>query len=663
MNLMPEGFSIITDKKQAFIRVLIIDDNTDDHLRIIRELDKEFGRVQIEPVRSEEELERAMDEFPFDVAVTDFQLQWGDGIHITRRLKSRFPWRPVVMFTATGSEEIAVHAMKEGLSDYVLKSPQNYSKLRAAVAAASGHNRMRSRAREVESRLQDLLNRLQVGVFRADLDGCLSEANPGFLELMEIPSGEQVESLNLRNLLPSEGEFLILSQTLDSTGHAQWPEIPLRRRGGKVLWASLSIALNRYPDGRLFMDGLIENVSDRKMAEEALKQSEDNLRQAQKMEAIGRLAGGIAHDFNNILTAINGYSDLLMQTLDSPEILKSGLEEIKRAGTRAASLTRQLLMFSRKQILQPDILDINQVLVDQNKMLRRLIGEHIELVTLLGADLPCIKLDPVQLEQIILNLAINARDAMEGGGILTIETACGTPPDSHQPRDSGRSSQWVRLSVKDNGSGIDKATLAQIFEPFFTTKPGKLGTGMGLASVYGIVKQNDGCIQVSSEPGEGTVFHIYLPTSEESLDPSDNIPTQVVEQVAGGTETVLLAEDEEAVRNLVLRLLTESGYRVLEAHGGDEALNLCRSHEGAIDLLITDLVMPRMSGRELAQAAHVMRPEMPILYISGYTEDLTIRQGISSAEVHFLAKPFTASMLRQKVRGILDLHRKETNHA
>ncbi len=652
----------MTEDKDAFIRVLIIDDNPDDRLLVIRELDREFGRLQIEQVRNQTELDKALDEFPFDVAVTDYQLLWSNGIKVTEEIKKRFPWRPVIMFTATGNEEIAVRAMKAGLSDYVLKSQRNYNQLRSAVSAASGIFHARTRTREVENRLQDLLNRLNVGVFRADLEGKLFEANPGFLELLGIPREEPVQSLDLRSLFSSDAEFLALTRTLQANGHAQWPEMPLRKRNERVIWASLSIVLNRYADGKLFMDGLIENVTERKRAEEALKQSEDNLRHSQKMEAIGRLAGGIAHDFNNILTAINGYSDLLLHALDSPETLMTGLEEIKRAGGRAASLTRQLLMFSRKQILQPDVLDLNQLLVGQNKMLRRLIGENIELVTLLGCDLPLIKLDAVQLEQIILNLVINARDAINEGGIITIETAAAAPPESLLNCEPNASTDWVLLSVKDNGSGMDKNTLSHIFEPFFTTKPGMQGTGMGLASVYGIVKQNNGCIQVTSEPGEGTTFRIYFPASSEKAS-SDASLANPAKPAQGGTETVLLAEDEEAVRNLIMRLLTESGYRVLEAHGGDEALNLCQAEEGPIDLLITDLVMPRMSGRELAMAVHSMHPDMPILYISGYTEDIAIRRGISSAEVHFLAKPFTAEMLRQKVRGILDLHRKGKQYA
>jgi PAS domain S-box-containing protein len=363
------------------------------------------------------------------------------------------------------------------------------------------------------------------------------------------------------------------------------------------------------------------------------------LRQAQKMEAVGRLAGGIAHDFNNLLTAIAGYSEFLIGGLDD-ERLRRHADEIKKAADRAASLTGQLLAFSRRQVLQPRVLDLNAVVSDMDMMLRRLIGEDVELVTLLEPELGSVRADPTQVEQVIVNLAVNARDAMPHGGSVTIETA-------NVSTDAG---DFVELRMSDTGVGMTDDERQQLFDPFFTTKEG--GTGLGLATVYGIVEQSGGTIDVDSAPGLGSSFRILLPRADEPAE----APAPAIGGAAPctGHETILLVEDETVVRQLVAEILESSGYSVLQAGDGPSALELLRRHTGPLELLVTDVVMPGMSGPEVAQAVTSMRPGTQVLYTSGYTDQAIGHHGVLEPDVAFLQKPFSADDLNRKVRALLD---------
>jgi PAS domain S-box-containing protein len=401
---------------------------------------------------------------------------------------------------------------------------------------------------------------------------------------------------------------------------------------------------------------IISQGIERKRAEEALHASEEQLRQSQKLEAVGQLAGGVAHDFNNLLTVINGYSDLLLRKLNQGDPLRLNIEEIKKAGERAASLTRQLLAFSRRQVLQPKVLKLNAVVSDVDKMLRRLIGEDIDLLTVLEPSLGQIKADPGQIEQVILNLAVNARDAMPQGGKLTIETR-NVHLDNQYARKhlSIRPGHYVMLAVSDTGCGMDSETQAHMFEPFFTTKGQGKGTGLGLSTVYGIVKQSGGNIWVYSEVGKGTTFKVYLPRIDEVVESEEARDTPG--ELPQGRETVLLTEDEEQVRRMTRVILEMSGYQVLEAKSGDEALSIYKQHEGQIDLVMTDVVMPQMSGRELARNLETLHPGIKVLYMSGYTDDAIVRHGLLDQEIVFLQKPFTPDALTRKVREVLDAAR------
>ncbi len=382
------------------------------------------------------------------------------------------------------------------------------------------------------------------------------------------------------------------------------------------------------------------------------REKEEQLRQSQKMEAVGQLAGGIAHDFNNLLTAITGYSQLTLRGLHPQDPLRGNIEEIKKAGDRAASLTRQLLAFSRKQVLQPKVLDLNAVVSEIEKMLQRLIGENIELRTVLAPELGSIRGDPGQIEQVIMNLAVNARDAMENGGKLTIETQNVCLDEAFSQHLAAIPGSYVMLAVCDTGIGMDEQTQKRIFDPFFTTKELGKGTGLGLSTVYGIVKQSGGNIWIHSEVGQGTIFKIYLPRVEEEVE--EYKITQESPEALQGRETILLAEDEDIVRHLVRDLLKSSGYQVLEAANGGAALLLCERHPGPIQLMITDVVMPEMSGRELKDRLAHIRPEMKVLFMSGYTDDTIVRHGILESEIAFLQKPFTPNALALKVREVLD---------
>ncbi|HBB88277.1 MAG TPA: hypothetical protein DC047_11735 [Blastocatellia bacterium] len=394
----------------------------------------------------------------------------------------------------------------------------------------------------------------------------------------------------------------------------------------------------------------VENVTliERDHAKEA------QLRQSQKMDAIGQLAGGVAHDFNNLLTVINGYSDLALRRLADGDKLAKPLREISKAGARAAGLTRQLLAFSRRQMLQAKVLDLNAVVTEMDTMLQRLIGEDVDLVTILKPALGQIKADPGQLEQVMLNLVVNARDAMPQGGKITIETGHAYLDEAYAREHAGvRCGHHIVLTISDTGSGMDAETQKRIFDPFFTTKEVGKGTGLGLATVYGIVKQSEGSIWVYSELGTGTTFKVYLPRVDEVVEGEELAGNR--RSVPGGSETILLVEDEDLVRDLAVEILEEFGYVVITAANGEEGLRICKEFAGGIDLLISDVVMPRMSGRELAQHISVLRPETKVLFMSGYTDDAIVRHGILEEDMAFIQKPFLPDALARKAREVLDI--------
>jgi PAS domain S-box-containing protein len=440
---------------------------------------------------------------------------------------------------------------------------------------------------------------------------------------------------------------LVRAAAQDALAGEQPYEIDHRivRPDGTVRWVHEQADVVRGENGRpAALIGTVQDITDRKSLEEQLLQ-------AQKMDAMGRLAGGVAHDFNNLLTAILGYADIVLRRLEADHPLRRKAEEIKKAGERAAALTRQLLVFSRKQVMQTRVVSLNDVVTELERMLRRIIGEDVQLATALASDLGRIRADPAQLEQILLNLAVNARDAMPSGGLLVLETANAELDAAYAREHVGVvPGSYVMLVVSDTGVGMSEETRRHIFEPFFTTKERGKGTGLGLATVYGIVQQSGGHVIVESEAGQGATFRIFLPRVK-SAGP---IPLFQEGGSPAGSETILLVEDEPLVRSMTREILEISGYRVLEADGGEAALRLCDDFAGNIDLMLTDVVMPKMSGRELADRVSSSRPGMRVLYASGYTDEVIAHHGVLEPGTEFIHKPFTPETLSLKVRQVLD---------
>ena len=459
-------------------------------------------------------------------------------------------------------------------------------------------------------------------------------------------SREEFLRMRLKNLTSKEDQprleaFLDIAGGENQHGYSAWRHVS---KSGEEFEVEAILREVSY-GGRPAVLAVLIDVSQKRLLEE-------QLRQAQKMEAVGMLAGGIAHDFNNLLTIITGYSQLVLNALPPRDGNRGAVEQIMKAGERAAALTRQLLSFSRRQVMQPKVLDANQLVGGLGVMLRRLIGEDIDLRLVLGPELGRVNADPGQLEQVIMNLTVNARDAMPQGGTLTIETSNVELDDNYvRTHISVRPGPYVLLAISDTGTGMDPQTRSRLFEPFFTTKGQGRGTGLGLSIVFGIVKQSGGNIEIYSEPGRGTSVKVYLPRV-------DNAASLEPEQTAGatdrGSETILLVEDEEMVRKLVRDTLERHGYRVLDAPGPVEAQKIIQSFKSPIHLMITDVVMPKMGGRELAERVAVQRPDMKVLYMSGYTDNAVVNSGVLGHEMPFLQKPFSPLVLARKVRELLE---------
>jgi two-component system, cell cycle sensor histidine kinase and response regulator CckA len=501
--------------------------------------------------------------------------------------------------------------------------------------------------RASEARHRSLVESAVYGMYRSSLDGKFLDVNPALVKMLGYSSAEELMAVDMARdiYLDSDHRAAVINAYRES-GCLESCELRWKRKDGRSITVRLSGNVFKNEQGdTLGFEMIAEDVSERRALEEQLRQS-------QKMEAVGRLAGGIAHDFNNLLTVMKGYSELMLDELDAADPLRTEVDEVKKAADRAAALTRQLLAFSRQQVLAPKVLDLNSVVGNMDKLLRRLLGEDIDLFTVLEPGLARVKADPGQVEQVIMNLAVNARDAMPNGGKLTIETA-NVDLDENYIRDhaSVKPGAYVMVAVTDTGSGMTDKVKSRIFEPFFTTKEIGKGTGLGLSTVYGIIKQSGGYIWVYSEVGIGSTFKAYLP----AVDAPAELPAGTTQPPARrGSETVLLVEDEDGVRALMRQVLHKHGYNVLESRHGGEALLMCERHSGKIDLLLTDVVLEQMSGRELAERLIKVRPEMKVLYVSGYADDAIVHHGVLNAGVAFLQKPFTTEALARKIRYVLD---------
>jgi PAS domain S-box-containing protein len=502
--------------------------------------------------------------------------------------------------------------------------------------------------RRSESNFRSLVTNAPYGICRCDSRGHLVDVNPAMVSLLGYESAGDLIGRNLSTLYSEGQQWFALADFLRTRKEFKGVDCEWARKDGSTTSVRLSGRAISDESKNVTFEIFTEDVTERRALEQQLRQS-------QKMEAIGRLAGGIAHDFNNLLMVISGYSEFLLERLGPDQTLRGPAKEIATAAERATSLTRQLLAFSRKQMLTPKVLDLNAVVTENLKMLTRLIGEDIDLVMIPGPELGAVKADPGQVEQVILNLAVNARDAMPQGGRLTIETANVTLDEAyarvHSPVQPG---EYTMLAITDTGVGMDSDTQSHIFEPFFTTK-GPKGTGLGLSTVYGIVKQSGGYIWVYSEPGKGTSFKIYMPhVTAEEVAAVEQPAAVVSAPVETPRETILVVEDEVNLRRLTRQFLENQGYDVVEAADGAAAVQICVAHQGAIHLLLTDVIMPGMNGRELAQRVSEIRPNMKVLYMSGYTENAIGHNGTLDAGITLLQKPFTLQALKAKVREVLD---------
>lgn len=635
------------------LRVLLVEDNVTDAKLLIMELRKTHPEVEFERVDTEEAVRAALESSTWDIVISDWSMPKFSALEALALLQSTGLDLPFIIASGTIGEEAAVEAMRAGAHDYVLKD--KLARLVPAVEREIRDAKAREEHRRQEARFRALIEKSSEGIIITSIETGWVYISPAAALIFGKSHDELVGKKILDFAHPDDRESLVhaTGRTLkEKTVAAEFRIVDAK---GATRWVT-STSTNHLDDPTLHaIVTNLRDITERKIAAETLRKTEEHLRQAQKMEAVGRLAGGIAHDFNNVLSVILSYSEILVADLKVGDPMRDDLEEIRRAGKRAAELTRHLLMFSRQQVLEPRVLDLSELLAGMDKMLQRLLGEDVNLVFSRTQQLGKVRADPSSIEQVIMNLVVNARDAMPTGGKLTIETA-NVFVDEENLRAFGCRSTGphIVLSVSDTGIGMDENTQSHIFEPFFTTKARDRGTGLGLSTVFGIVEQSGGCVSVSSELGKGTTFKIYLPCEDGA--PQVERPIAVA-TTSHGTETILLVEDEDQVRTVARGVLLRNGYTVLDARNAGEALLLCEKHPGQIHLLLSDVVMPQMSGPELANRLSALRPEMKVLFMSGYTDDSIVRHGVLNSDIAFLQKPLTPSSLTRRVRDVLDSKR------
>ncbi len=638
------------------LRVLVVEDRAEDADLALRELVRGELPCETRRVDRADEFRCALSDFSPDIVLADYNVPGFGGMAALDILRHEAPDIPLIVVTGSLDEETAAECIKAGAADYVLKT--NLVRLPSAVRGARARAQSEADKRAAEDALRTSEQRFRalveqswdaVALFGAD--GTILYGSPATTRLLGYELAEFVGHNAFEFIHPDDQQGVVVRLTEVMAQPRARVGVAARVRHKNGNWRHLEGVFTNLLDDPS-VGAIVNNyrdVTERRYLEEQVIL-------AQKMEAVGRLAGGVAHDFNNILTAIGGYTDLLLADLPEHDPRRHDVEEIYQAAQRAAGLTQQLLAFSRRQIMQPKVVDLNALVTDIEKMLRRLIGEDILFATVLHPHVGNVRADPGKLEQVIVNLAVNARDAMPDGGRLTIETRNVELDEAYAAEHpSVAPGRYVLLSVSDTGIGIDEETRAHIFEPFFTTKARGKGTGLGLATVYGIVNQTGGHIWPCSEPGRGTTMRVYLPRIDVPADPIER-PEVVAPQALRGGETILLVEDEEPVRSVTRQLLERNGYTVFEAPDGPSALGLVGGENGVVqfDLLLTDVVMPGMSGRELADHLRVNRPDLTVLFMSGYTDDAVVRHGMLEPGLAYLEKPFRPPALLRKVRDALD---------
>jgi two-component system cell cycle sensor histidine kinase/response regulator CckA len=637
--------------------ILLIEDNPDHRMLECRALQALGDGTRIVAVDTALEGLAALEDEEFELVIADYRMPGMDGLKLLHILNERHVDVPVVIVTGLGDERVAARALGEGAYDYVIKESGYLTLLPSIAERAIAAFRTQHQLNEARKELADSEERYRELVH--GVDAIVWEAEPATWEFTFVSQrAEAILGYPVDMWLNNPGFYLNLVHPDDREEVVNYCRSATAERrdqvfefraiasDGRIVWLRNLVRVIGNDEKITRFQGLMVDITERLTMEQ-------DLLNAQKLESVGLLAGGIAHDFNNVLTVIHGYSQLVLEELGDNNPSRADIEKIQQAAEQAASLTQQLLAFSRRQMLQPKILDLNAVIGGLEPMLRRIIGEDIDIHLRLRPDLSRTKADPGQIEQVVMNLAVNARDAMPSGGKLTIETATVNLDEACTRRHIGVSpGDYVMLAVSDTGCGMSSNVQAHIFEPFFTTKdPGK-GTGLGLSTVYGIVKQSGGDIWVYSEPDRGTTFKIYLPSIEAAVDqkpsgrPKDSTLT--------GTETLLLVEDDQGLRELAYRILHRCGYTVLSAGNAEDAVRLCSLQGGSINLLVTDIVMPGANGPELSRRLTTLHPNIKTLYMSGYTSGGIPHDDAGNRGTAFLQKPFTEDMLTRSVREILD---------
>jgi two-component system cell cycle sensor histidine kinase/response regulator CckA len=643
---------------KKLLRVLILEDREADAALLLLELRRGF-QVDYERVCTAAAMTEALARRQWDIIISDYSMPGFGAIPALATMRESGIELPFVVVSGTIGEESAVEALRAGARDFIVKG--KLARLLHAIERELEESRMRQARREAEKALREseeyvrlLLDSTGEGFFGVDCKGAFTFANRAATTVLGYAGQGSLVERDAHALLHGSKPFDVrcagdscrLRQTLLGEEIAFVDDEAFDRADG----SRFEVEVRLFPvirDGtRLGSVATFVDLSERRRLEQQLRQS-------QKMEAIGSLAGGVAHDFNNLLSVILSYTEMLSDGLKLGDPMRDELDEVRKAGERAAQLTRQLLAFSRQQMLQPRSLDLNQVVNGLEAMLKRLLGEDIELSLLTQRTLGQVRADPGQVEQVLMNLVVNSRDAMPDGGKITIETENVELTAEYAASHVGvKPGPYVLMAVTDTGIGMDAATQRRIFEPFFTTKEKGKGTGLGLSMIFGIVQQSGGHIWVYSEVDKGTTFRIYLPRTDGVVEAAEIMPSGPV--VLRGTETVLLVEDDEQVRATSRTILRRNGYNVLEAANGGEAFLVCERYTARIHILVTDVVMPRMSGRQLAERLMPLRPEMKVLYLSGYTENTIVHHGILDSGISFLQKPIVPDSLLRKVREVLE---------
>jgi two-component system cell cycle sensor histidine kinase/response regulator CckA len=667
MNEATQESNRSSEEERPQSRILIVDDEPQNRQLLKVMLAPENFLLDL--AAGGEEALAMVAKHPPDLILLDIMMPGMDGFEVARKIKANPLTKsiPVVMITALDDHKAMLLGLSAGAEDFLSKpvdraelSVRVRNLLRLKTLGDSQERYSKMLETEVGRRTLDLVEseRLYrstfdgapVGIVHMGLDGCWLRVNQRLCGLLGY-SAEQLQRISEKEGVLSEmvvGEAEAFRRMAEGTlDRYRIDEKQYQRSDGTRMWARVNVSVHRAAEGRaVHFIKVIEDITERRALE-------SQMRQASKMDAVGQLASGVAHDFNNLLSVILSYSHLLAADLKESDPMRADLNEIQGAGLRAVALTRQLLAFSRQQVLQPQIASLTEIVAGLENMLSRLIGEDVELTVAGSTGVSKIMVDPGQVEQVIVNLVVNARDAMPRGGKLTLETSEVVLDAAYAAEHVGvKPGPHVMLAVSDTGIGMDKATQARMFEPFFTTKEVGKGTGLGLATVFGIVRQSEGTIGVYSELGRGTVFKIYFPTAVGTVAPrSSTRPSE--SRSLRGAETILVVEDDERVRLLACTILRKLGYHVLDAQSGGDAFLLCEQHTATIHLLLTDVVMPRMSGRELAERLLRVRPTMKVLYMSGYTNDSVVRHGILDSTIAFIQKPITPDTLARKVREAL----------